>query len=158
MLVDTDEKALNVNLEKKQIRSHYSSEVANSFVGAPLFTAGVRMENKHFFPDGFQMSDKQMVNDSVAEICRPNLAQFWIGNCETDRTAGFVVTAFQFPFKAQKFSFKSKFKLCRMKSHPFVPPAIKVGLIKVSKRKMFGVGPTPFLVLSLTSRYCCGYF
>ena len=71
-------------MEKEQVRADNFFEVADSFMSAFEFAAGVRVENKHIFPDGLKIADKQMVDNAVAKISGPDLAQFRISDGKTN--------------------------------------------------------------------------
>ena len=82
-LVYADEKTLNIHLKKVQIRGDNFFEVADSFMSAFEFAAGVRVENKHFFPYRFKIADKQMMDDAIPKISGSDLAQFRVSDGKT---------------------------------------------------------------------------
>ena len=63
-------------------------------MSALVLPAGVRVEHKHFFPDGLKVTYKQMVNDSIAKIRGPDLAKLGIGNGKADGLSGSVIMTF----------------------------------------------------------------
>lgn len=90
------------------------------------------------------MADEQMVDDSVAEIRGPDLAELRIGNGEANGGAWLVTMAFQFTAQFQELRFKMHFKLCRMIGGPFVLPTMQICRIKIFKGEKIFARPESF--------------
>ena len=112
-------------------------ESQNRPVSAFAGTAGIGMKNEFLFPYRFHIIYQQVMCDTVAEISRPNFADFGVGNSKTDVLSASVCPVFQISFHPKQVFFEMNFELGRAPAFPLGFPALVVSFNQVEKRKNF---------------------